>query len=179
MSGAQEVKEERREQRRHQEEMALLNGAQSHHDSPQQIRNDFIEDLKESPLSEGSKEILRNLISPDFIFAYYNKDEIRELKELLRLKKRQFYWMHPAPECEVTGSDRAYVNDDQRDKLEPLSDAEYLVVDTFFKGVYARVTRSKEMKQQEILQTSISENRVQREDGDDATTGGLTGWLRS
>lgn len=176
MSQAQ-IQQEREQQRKHQEEMALLNGAQAAHDTPEDIRRDLIQDLKDSPLSEGSREVLRNLISPDFIFAYYNSDEIGELKELLRLKKRQFLWMHPAQECEVTGDDRAYINDDPRDTLEPLSDAEHLVVDTYFKGVYARVTRAKEMKQQEILQTSISENRVQRESKSDSSGRGLKGRL--
>lgn len=174
----QAIKDERERQRSFEEQMELLNGAQARAEPHHSARRDLVEEIKKSPLDEPSGEVLKNLLSPDFIFANYRTQEVEELKHMLRLKKKKFFDMHPSRESLATGTDRAYINDDASDRLEPLTDAQEIYVEDFFDGVYARITRGEEMAQQEIIQTSISENRLQRDSDDGGGGGGLISRIR-
>jgi hypothetical protein len=138
------------------------------------IHSDLLRELTKSDLSEGSKTILRNLTSPDLILAYLETAEVVEIKWDLRTRHRMYLSMHPARECEVVGQDRAYINDSPKDRLEPLSSTQRMQVDTFFQGIWMRVTRARGMKQQEIMKTQIARSEVDRGDQDDSN-GGLVG----
>lgn len=171
--------EELREEQARQEEMQFHQQAQaSAMQQAEEIYDNFVRELLDSPLSEGSKNLLRNLISKDFVLANLNKEEVHELKWRLRIKREKFYAMHPSRECLVTGEDREYINDDRNDSLLPLTQEQKIVADDFFDGIWVRITRAKGMKQQEIMKTSIHESHVQR-DQQEQQSGGLLGRLGS
>lgn len=129
---------------------------------------DVFEQLTETNLSEGSRELLRNLVTKDLVLAYFNDAEITEMKWKLRTIKDVYLDMHPSGDCIVTGDDRAAINDDRGDTLTELTGEDIIVIDTFFTQLISRLTRARQMKQQEMMNTQIAERR----DGSDDSGGG-------
>lgn len=138
------------------------------------IHEDVFEQLTETEISEGSKRILRNLLTKDLVLAYFKEEEIHEMKWKLEIIKELYVNMHPAEGCLVTGYDRAYVNDKEHDVLEPLSTEQVLIIETMFTSLASRLTRAREMKQQEMMNTQINEQRADL-GGDSADGGGILG----
>lgn len=138
------------------------------------VREDMFKQLTETNISEGSRQLLRNYVSADLVLAYFDAGELNEMKWRLRQVKELFINAHPAHDSEVTGQDRAYINDDPHDTLNPLSDQQLLAVESFFDMLIARLTRAKEMKQQEMMNTRIQERR---DNSDSGQSGGIAGKL--
>lgn len=136
-----------------------------------EAEQDLIEYLSESNLSAPSKDVLRNHVVKDVVMAFLSPEEVHEYKWKLRQKREAFFAYHPAPNCEVTGDDRAYINDDSGDKIEPLSEKEEYSAQTFFDMAETLITRAKEMKQQEMMNTRIEERRAKDNRGDDDSSG--------
>lgn len=142
-----------------------------------EIRNSILNDIVETDLSEGSKNLLRNLLTQDFVLANLSTEEAEEIKWKLEAKKEKFFAMHPPENSLVTGEDRAAINDDPTDNLRPLGPVQRMQVHDVFDGIYLRVTRSKDMKQQEVMNTRIQERR-DNNDGE-SSKGGLRGLIGS
>ncbi len=144
--------------------------------SPTQVRRGIFEELTDTEISEGSKDVLRNLISKDLVLAYLTEAEVNEVKWHIRVVKELYLSMHPPQDCEISGGDRAAINDAPEDTLTPLTEEERVNVETFFMTVQSRVTRARDMKQQEMTRTQIAEHR---DNGDNDSDGGLMGKIRS
>lgn len=160
-----------REERLHE---ANITGAQQ----AQEIHNQLIDKITETNLSEGSKNLLRNLLTKDLVLANFKEAEVNEMRWKLRAKKKLFFAMHPAQDCLVTGDDRAAIYDDPAATLRPLSDSQRAIVRDLFDMLETRITRARKMKQQEMMNTTIRESRAQT--GDDQrnnSQGGLRGFL--
>lgn len=168
------------EQQQRQQEGQIAQ--QGHHFAMQrakEIQNDLLDEISTSDLQEGSRKLLKNLVSKDFIFANLTEEEVIEFKYKLLLKRESFYSMHPSSESIIEGELRAYVNDNPADTLTSLTQQQKLIVDQFFEGVWMRVTRARGMKQQEILQTQITQSVTDGLGGDSGGGGGLLGRWRS
>jgi hypothetical protein len=164
----------------HERQLETTGAQTAHQNAAQQaetIRDNLLTFLTESDLQEGTKDLLRNYASKSFILGYLQSDEVTELKWELRIAHEQYLAVHPGPESEVVGADRAYINEDPSDRLEPLSGSEKLVLGSFFQAIWTNVTRARDMKQQEIMKTQIARTETERNDGDDGG-GGLLGRLR-
>lgn len=144
--------------------------------SPEEIRKELIDKLAETQLKEPSRDLLKNLISPDWVLANLDSQDYHEFKHRLEATKLRFFDMHPAPECQVTGDDRAYING-RNDYLTPLSPQEKEAVNEFFDGIRLRLTRSKNMEQQRLLQTRIVESSVNRPETDQSKDGLIRRWF--
>lgn len=140
----------------------------------QGIHKGVLEEIVDTDLSEGSQNQLRNLLTRDFVLANLSREEVHEFKWKLEAKKELFFAMHPPRGSLITGRTRAFINDDPHDRLSPLSDTQKMQVRDVFDGVFMRVTRSADMKQQEMLNTQISQ--VNKED-QSGSKGGLRGLL--
>lgn len=152
-------------------------GAQVAQQEDTSFERDVLEFLAESDLSDQNKDILKDYLSRDLVFANIDSAEYNELKWELRVLKEILYLHYPSPDCLVTGELRAAINDDPDDTVEPLTQEERLRIETFFRNIRLRLTRSKDMKQQEMLRTSIAQTEVRR-DGDNSGGKGLLGRLR-
>lgn len=141
------------------------------------IRQDVLQELTETDLDPASMELLKNMLSKEFVLANLSKPEKNEVVWNLRLKKQMFYWLHPHTDSIVTGDLRAYINDDPTDTLSPLSESEKFQLESIFDALRTRVTRSEDMKQQEMFNTEITEHRAR--DDREQDTGGLIGWWKS
>jgi len=141
-----------------------------------EAEQNLIEYLSESNLSAPAKDVLRNHVVKDVVMAYLSPEEVHEYKWKLRQKREAFFAMHPAADCLVAGDDRAFINDDETDRLRPLSEKERYAVQTFFDMSETLITRAKEMKQQEMMNTRIEERRAKDDTGGDES-GGIKGRL--
>lgn len=149
---------------------------QQHHQNGQQqamaqsegIHTDVLNELTETDLNVSSTELLHNLLTKEAVLANLDEREVQEVVWDLRILENMYYWMHPPEESVVTGRVRAFVNDDASDTLEPLSDSERFEVFQLFKKLRMRVTRSRGMAQQEVVQTQIKEHRA-KDDREEST----------
>jgi hypothetical protein len=132
---------------------------------------EWLEMVAEADLDEGSKDLLKNLVSKDWVLANFEPAEVNEFKFRLEIRKLLYSALHPAEDCLVTGEWRAYINDDPDDQLTPLSQQEQMIVDGLFQGLFARITRGREGFQQEMLRTQIREQR--QAIADETQRGGL------
>lgn len=144
--------------------------------TPQEIRKELIEKLSETDLAEPTVGVLKNLITGDWVLANLDPDDYREFKNRLESTKLRVLDMHPAPESEVVGKDRAYINE-RNDTLRPLSPQEKEMISEFFEGIRLRLTRSKNMEQQRLLQTRIVESSVNRGETSGSDDGLIDRWL--
>jgi hypothetical protein len=133
----------------------------SEHES---VKGQYLERLAKSELDPDRKRILANLLSRDFILGNLTEEQAWELKWELIIIGETFYAMHPRQESPIQGPARAWLHADREAALRPLSQQERHQVDQFLNGVWMRATRSVDMKQQELMATSISESIVQRGD---------------
>lgn len=145
----------------------------------QQIHQDILEKITETNLSEGSREILRNLLTKDLVLANFQEAEVNELRWKLRAKQKLFFAMHPDQHCLITGEDRAAIYDDPTATLRPLSDEERAIVRDLFDMLETRITRARKMKQQEMMNTTIRESRAETSGGGEDGKGGLRGLFSS
>lgn len=158
-------------------QQAQLMGLEHAMRQAEQIRSDLLDQISDSDLNSDARNLLENLVSKDFIFANLTQEEVTEFKFELMLFRKKFYTLHPSQESVIEGEFRRYVYDDEGNTLTSLTQQEKLIVDQFFKGVFQRVTRAREMKQQEILRTQIQQS-VTGDLGGDSDSGGLLGRWR-
>lgn len=144
----------------------------------EEIHNDLLDEITDSDLNPDSRQLLKNLISKDFIFANLTEAEVTEMKWNLQLLRRKFYDMHPSQKSVIEGATRAYVYDDAGNTLSSLTQQERIIIDQFFEGVYKRVTRARKMRQQEILKTQIQQSVTGDLDAQD-DKGGIWGRMKS
>lgn len=147
-------------------------------DNPSQIRKELLDKLSETDLRDTSRDLLRNMLTADWVFANLDGDDYREISRRIESRKLAFKDAHPHPESEVVGKDRAYINETD-DYLKPLTPTQKMQTDHFFDGVRLRLTRSKNMQQQRVLQTSIVESSVSRDARSDSSgrDGLLSRWF--
>lgn len=178
MSSAEEqrraAEQERERQRDHEAAVRAMEQPRQGED----VYQDIMAELTETDaLAPGSKQILRNLITKDWVLANLKEEEVHELRWELEILKEMFYDLHPDEESIVTGEVRAYVYDDSSERLTPLTEKEIMATEAFFRDVRLRLTRSRDFAQQEIIRTDIKQTQVNKpEHGSDS--GGLLGRFR-
>lgn len=158
-------------ERQHERNLEQL-GHQNALQRAEDVRSDLIETLSQTDISEGKKEILRNYISKDFVLAYFREAEVHEMRFMLEVEKDQYYSIFPGNDAIAQGATRAWINDDPSDTLMPISPKERRQIESFFDAVKSRITRARNMEQQKIAQTSITETR-RRVDEEKDTDDGL------
>lgn len=136
----------------------------------------YLRELLKDELEEGEQDLLKNLVSRDFVLANWSFEQLNELKFDLEIIRDQYFAMHPDDDCVVTGDFRAYCYGDRSETREPLTESEKMKAITYFKGAFGRITRALDMKQQEMNAKTIRENRMSRDDNTGG--GGLVGRLR-
>lgn len=164
------------EQQTRQLELQGVQNARTADQQAEQIRDNMMQFLSESELSEGTKDILRNYVSKAFILGYLKEKEVHELKWELRIDHELYKWMHPPQDSLMQGEIRQWVADDPDDDLESPTKKQEIQLATFFKGVWVNITRARGMKQQEIWKTQISRSEVER--GEENGSDGLLAKVR-
>lgn len=145
------------------------NGQQQGETVRQVFNETVLSELTGTDINTEPLEGLDVLFSKEDVLANLTNAELKEAVWDLRITENMFLWMHPPNESLVTGRFRAYVNDDPNDTLEPLSEQEKFRIRMAFRKARRRLTRSRGMKQQEVVRTEFKEHR--RTDDTDESTG--------
>lgn len=141
-----------------------------------QMSAEYVEALTDTKLSEGTINVLENLITQDFVLGYLEQGEATEQKWLARIAAQRVIAMHPGEQCVLQGEFRAFLYDDEHEHLQALSDREKERIRQFIKGVFLRVSRSREGWQQDKIGEQV---KVSRQESDSSDDGGLlSGILR-
>lgn len=129
---------------------------------------EWLREIVESQLDPGTVEVLDNYLSQDFILSKITEAEKDEFRWLLRVKVLKVFRLHPPEGSNVTGWRRSVYYDDPDETLEPLTEQEKMVIQTYADGVFMRVVRSLEGFQQDKATESISvvESRNDRGEND-------------
>lgn len=137
------------------------------------FERDVLEYLADTDLSDQNKNLLADLLTRDMVFGYLDRPRHTEFDWELRILKETIRLFFPPNDCLVIGEDRAAINDEPSDEATPMSKEDRVRLESFFSILRLRLTRSRNMKQQEMLRTSIAQTEVRR--GNNDSDGGLRG----
>lgn len=141
------------------------------------FERDVLEFLAKTDVSDQGRAVFKDYLSRDFVFANLDYADYNEMKWELRVLKEALRLLFPPQECLVVGDDRAAINDDPSDQAVPMTQEDRARMESLFRIARLRLTRSKDMKQQEVLRTSIAQTEVRR--GERESNGGIRGKIRS
>lgn len=138
------------------------------------LKDQYLEKLTDTTLSQGTITVLDNLLTQDYVLANISDAELDEIKWLSRLTARKVFAMHPAPESVLQGERRAFLLDDPDNKLEPLMQMERIQIQNFIRGIFLRASRARDGWQQEQMSKTYTVSEVRdQNDGDDKLLRGL------
>lgn len=147
---------------------------------PAQESNGYIDQILDTDLNTSTLSVLENLITDDWVLSNLNDAEVHEQKWLSRVIKLEAEGMHPHQKSLWAGETVAYSQDEtgrprapheEPRAAEPLSDNEQAILNQLIHSHIARLTRSRDMSQQEIFRTTIQ--RAEREDMSEDNEGWL------
>lgn len=122
---------------------------------------EFLREITEEQLDEGTYELMQNLFSHDFILSNLNAAQEQEIRWLAQVVARKIKRMHPDPECYAVGERRRIVFDDpDGEALRPLSPQQESLIDQATLQFLTRPARSREGWQQEELSKSYTYSEV-------------------
>lgn len=136
------------------------------------VDEDYVSLVTESELQQGTAEMLRNLLSRDWVLSKMSDAEVHEMRWLARTIADEVEAMHPPEDSIWQGDLRMYASGDPKQQLEPLSSTQKTEIFQLIQGFIARVARSKEGFQQETFKKQI--RKSEREDRSEDEDGG---WL--
>lgn len=139
------------------------------------IKKEYIEKLTENRLDDITTELIRNLLTPDFILSKVSTAEAEEYKWLARYHAKKIIDMHPHAQSPIKGEYRKVCYDDHRDGLQPLSELQQDKLEQAIMALYWRAKRSHEGWQQEEMsrQYNVSEMHDDKQESGGGRLGGL------
>jgi len=164
-----------RQQRRERERQLDQRSMMQSFDEEGQLSAEYLAELSDTELNMGTISVLENMVTRDFVLGYLDAPEVHEQKWLARVAAQRVYAMHPGENCVITGEYRAQLYGDDHENLMPLSDREKEKIRAFIKGIFLRVSRSKEGWQQDKIGEQVKVNRVEDEKREEC--GGLLGGI--
>jgi len=154
-------KKQREEQEANQDHGTNLSRPAEVDDDP-----DYINNLTESELTQGTISLLTNLAAKDFVLANLDDAEVHEHRWLTRIVRMEVESLHPHEDSMWQGRFRQVAAGEPDQALAALSEGEKTIIQQYIQGAIARVTRSKDGFQQEKMNESInvSERRDRSDD---------------
>lgn len=141
------------------------------------LSRDVLEYLSQTDLPQRSINKFAELIGRDLPLGNYTRPQENELIWNLRMMKILFIEMHPPKSNVLTKKQRAAIFDKhEADCLPALSDKQLIEVDRVFTVLETRVTRGRDMDQQKMTKTTISQTEVNRPQPNGKT--GIMGRIR-
>jgi hypothetical protein len=169
-----EKRQKRKEKSHRQLEASALKG-------DGQLTQEYLETLLDnSGLQAATVEHIKSLLSRDWPLANLTDAQEHEVRHRLEVIKLKVLGKHPPQESYNRGALRAFLLDDRSEDLEPLTDEQKNEIGAIFETIKARMTRGRNMSQQEMLNKQIAVSR--RDDltnGSDGDSGGGLLGLRS
>lgn len=116
-----------------------------------QIREEYLSHLVDSGIDESSASLLKDLLTRDMVLSNLDSAETNEIRWLTRLVQKNLEALHPPEGSVIQGEYRAFLSDDEEDRLAALNDRQRLLINEAVMVVVARVARSTDGWQQEEL----------------------------
>jgi len=160
--------EERRREEAEQRQRHDLNLNAAHADAERPMDRAYIDKMTDHQLSQGTIDILSNLLDQDYLLGNMTDAEIHEFRWLARVLRLKVEAVHPPQDSFFQGRGRMIAYGDRSQKLPALDDVDKTVIQQFIMGVIARATRGKEGWQQEMFNKTITASETRQVDeGDD------------
>jgi hypothetical protein len=158
--------EERREEaRRQQEHQMNLQASAAEAERP--MDEAYIDKMTDHQLSQGTVDILSNLLDQDFLLGNLTAAEVHEFRWLARVLRLEVEALHPNNDSVFQGDLRAVAFDDRSQRLPPLDESDKSVIEQFLMAVIARATRGEDGFQQEMFNKTITASETRQVDDND------------
>lgn len=159
-----ESEEEKRRKEAEQRQRHELNLSAAQAEAQRPMDQAYIDKMTDHQLSQGTVDILSNLLDQDFLLGNMSDAEVHEYRWLARVLRLEVEAVHPNESGVFQGDRRmvAYDRDDQR--LPPLDEVDKSVIEQFLMGVIARATRGKDGWQQEMFNKTIQASETREVD---------------
>jgi hypothetical protein len=160
--------EERRREEAEQRQRHELNLNAAHADAERPMDRAYIDKMTDHQLSQGTIDILSNLLDQDYLLGNMTDAEIHEFRWLARVLRLEVEAVHPPQDSFFQGRARMVAYDDRSQKLPALDDVDKTIITQFIMGVISRATRGKDGWQQEMFNKTITASETREVDeGDD------------
>jgi len=183
-TSAEEVREERQEQRKHERTMREQQAAmQKAFNQSGEMSQTVIEGmLSAEDISVGGPDDLQDrtvakiqsLLSRDWVLANLTDAQEHDARHKLEVMKLKILGMHPPADSGIQGQYRAFLLDDEGEELTALSQQERVLIDELFTTLKTRFTRGRGGFERELIETDIARTETGGDEEEDES-GGLTG----
>jgi len=163
--GESEEDRRREEAKRSQQHQMNLDAARVESERP--MDKAYIDKMTDHQLSQGTIDILSNLLDQDFLLGKMTEAEVHEYRWLARVLRLEVESLHPHEQSVLTEDVRMAAYDDPSQRLPPLDEVDKTIIEQFLMGVIARATRGKDGWQQEMFNKTITASETREvDDGD-------------
>lgn len=168
---------ERERQREHEEEQRRLQQAfkAGPEDDPstiqQLISDEDLIDGEPGDLQDATLAKIKSMMGRDPVLANLTEAQEHDIRYRLEVMKYKVISAHPPDESAITGRMRAFLLDDSKEQLRPLSQQERMLIDDFFAALQTRVTRGRGGFERKQINTSIAQTETKNDESGDS--GGL------
>jgi len=159
--------EEKRREEAEENEEHRMNLSAARADAEQPMDKAYIDKMTDHQLSQGTVDILSNLLDQDFLLGNLTDAEVHEYRWLARVIRLEVEAIHPGQDAIFQGDLRMVAYDDRAQRLPPLDEVDKAVIEQFLMGVISRATRGKDGWQQEMFNKTITASERREVDGDD------------
>lgn len=163
--GESEEQQRREDAKRSQQHQMNLSAARA--DAERPMDKAYIDKMTDHQLSQGTVDILSNLLDQDFLLGNMTDAEVHEYRWLARVLRLEVESLHPNQAGVFSDELRMVSFDDGGQKLPPLDEVDKTVIEQFLMGVIARATRGKSGWQQEMFNKTITASETREVDDDD------------
>jgi len=159
--------EEKRREEAEENEEHRMNLSAARADVEQPMDKAYIDKMTDHQLSQGTVDILSNLLDQDFLLGNMSDAEVHEYRWLARVLRLEVESLHPNQDAVFQREVRMAAYDESGQKLPPLDEVDKTVIEQFLMGVISRATRGKDGWQQEMFNKTITASERREVDGDD------------
>lgn len=179
MSNAKQAEEmhDRRQQKQHerQKEQRALQAAFNDNGKLDKGWMEKILDVQdiEEQLDAHTVNKIQSLLNKQWFIANLTNAETHDKVYWLEVQRYKLTAYHPPEDSKMTGAVRAFVMDDEEERLKPLTPQERNDIDQIIKTIQNMVTRSRDGFERKQINTSI--NRAETENGEEDSDSTFTG----
>jgi len=147
---------------------------QDPYDEGGRLKQEYLDTLVDHGVDQRTADLLKNLLSRDFVLSKISEAEKEEMKWMVRAQFKKLKAFHPANDSPLEGEYRAIVYDDDSEQVSTMSQYQEILVEAAIWDIFFRLGRSVEGWQQEELSTQYNVSRVDKdEESDGSRLGGL------
>lgn len=138
------------------------------------LKQEYLDTLVDHGVDRRTADLLKNLLSRDFVLSKISSAEKEEMKWMVRSQFKKIKAFHPANDSPLEDDYRAVCYDDTNEQVSSLTQYQEILVEAAIWDIFFRIGRSVDGWQQEELSTQYNVSRVDKEDSEEGSRlGGL------